>query len=319
VVPHRRNTHSCSRGVTPDDLARAVRLVAEGESLLAPSLKGKLTEELVCTGEVRAALPPEVAAVLLAAGVITEVRCKVAARLAVGPPFRASSMNFRVRRLFSSRSSRSRPSDLGQSESSWHQPAPASGRVAARLIDFKSHDVDSTAGRDSRYPSRDGSRSGKGSTVQGSEGVIEALNKLLALQLAAVNQYFAHSKMCENWGFDRLARHLRETSLEEMKDAEEIIHRILFLEGAPQMEQLDVSVGGDVATLLRADLDTETRAIRLLHDGISAALDDDDQASREFFALRLPEEEGHADWLETQLSLIDELGQANYLAQQLRD
>jgi bacterioferritin len=156
------------------------------------------------------------------------------------------------------------------------------------------------------------------STVKGSEQVVQALNKLLELELAAVNQYFAHAKMCENWGFDALARHLRDTSLEEMKDAEEIIHRILFLEGTPQMKQLAVTIGGDVPEQLRADLETEKRAIALLHEGIVASLEQEDQASREFFASRLPDEEEHADWLETQLSLIGELGEANYLAQQLR-
>ncbi len=155
--------------------------------------------------------------------------------------------------------------------------------------------------------------------MKGSEPVVQALNQLLALELAAVTQYFAHAKMCENWGFDRLARHLRETSLEEMKDVEEIIHRILFLEGVPRMEQLSVTIGGGVPEQLRADLDNEERAITLLHEGIAAALDDGDQASREFFASRLPEEEEHADWLETQLSLIGDIGEANYLAQQIRE
>ncbi len=155
--------------------------------------------------------------------------------------------------------------------------------------------------------------------MKGSERVVQALNQLLALELAAVNQYFAHAKMCENWGFKRLARHLRDTSLEEMKDVEEIIHRILFLEGIPRMEQLAVTIGGGVQEQLRADLDNEKRAITLLHEGIAASLDDGDQASREFFASRLPEEEEHADWLETQLSLIGDIGEANYLAQQIRE
>jgi bacterioferritin len=124
--------------------------------------------------------------------------------------------------------------------------------------------------------------------------------------------------MCENWGYDRLAHHFRETSLEEMKDAEEIIHRILFLEGAPRMTQLAVTTGASVQEQLLADLDTEKQAIKLLHGGIAASLEDGDQASREFFASRLPDEEGHADWLETQLSLIAEIGEANYLAQQIR-
>jgi len=154
--------------------------------------------------------------------------------------------------------------------------------------------------------------------MKGSQKVLQALNQLLALELAAVNQYFVHAKMCENWGYERLAGHFRATSLEEMKDAEEIIQRILFLEGMPAMAQLPVIAGAGVAEQLRADLETETRAIKLLHDGIAASLEDGDQASREFFASRLPEEEGHADWLETQLALIDQIGESNYLAQQIR-
>lgn len=153
--------------------------------------------------------------------------------------------------------------------------------------------------------------------MKGSPRVLEALNELLALEPTAVNQYFAHAKICENWGYDRLAGHLRETSLEEMKDVEEIIHRILFLEGAPRMTPLAVTTGASVAEQLRADLETETQAMKLLHQGIAASLEDEDQASREFFASRLPEEERHADWLETQLSLIAEIGEANYLAQQI--
>ena len=154
--------------------------------------------------------------------------------------------------------------------------------------------------------------------MKGSQRVLQALNALLALELAAVNQYFVHAKICESWGYDRLAHHFRATSLEEMKDAEEIIHRILFLEGIPAMAQLPVATGANVTEQLRADLETEKRAIKLLHDGIAASLDDGDQASREFFASRLLEEEGHADWLETQLSLIDQIGEGNYLAQQIR-
>lgn len=155
--------------------------------------------------------------------------------------------------------------------------------------------------------------------MKGSQRVLQALNQLLALELAAVNQYFVHAKMCENWGYDALAHHFRDTSLEEMKDVEAIVHRILFLEGMPAMQQLPVTTGGSVAEQVRADLETENRAIKLLHEGVAASLEDGDQASREFFASRLPDEEGHADWLETQLSLIDQIGEEHYLAQQIRD
>jgi len=109
----------------------------------------------------------------------------------------------------------------------------------------------------------------------------------------------------------------REISLEEMKDADEIIERILFLEGTPSMVSPSVTVGATVPEQLRAALDTERRALMILHEGIATAVEAKDQASREFFAGRLLGEEGHVDWLETQLSLIDAVGEANYLAQQL--
>lgn len=154
--------------------------------------------------------------------------------------------------------------------------------------------------------------------MKGNEGVIGRLNDLLSLELSAINQYLAHSKMCQNWGYERLAERFRQISLEEMKDAEEIIERILFLDGRPRMEQPSgVTIGATVPEQLRSALETERQALKLLRQGIATALDVDDQATREFLAGRLPDEEGHVDWLETQLSLIESIGEANYLAQQL--
>ena len=124
--------------------------------------------------------------------------------------------------------------------------------------------------------------------------------------------------MCQNWGYERLAERFRQISLEEMKDAEEIIERVLFLDGRPRMEQPPaVTIGATVPEQLRSVLETEMDALKLLRQGIATALEVDDQATREFLAGRLPDEEGHVDWLETQLSLIDSIGEANYLAQQL--
>jgi bacterioferritin len=154
--------------------------------------------------------------------------------------------------------------------------------------------------------------------MKGSEKVVAALNGLLALELTAVYQYFAHAKMCENWGYQALAAHLRQTSLEEMKDAEEIMDRILFLDGIPRMQQDQVVVGTSVPDLIKMALDLELRALSLLRDGIAVAVEEGDQASREFFAARLADEEQHVDWAETQLSLISHLGESDYLAQQLR-
>lgn len=156
--------------------------------------------------------------------------------------------------------------------------------------------------------------------MKGSERVVEQLNELLTLELTIVNQYFAHSKMCENWGYQRLAKHFRDVALEEMKDAEEIIERILYLEGVPNMQRLGpVMLGERIREQLRIQLEGERQALKTLADGVAISLEVGDQASREFFASRLPEEEGHVDWLETQLSIIEQVGEENYLAQQIRE
>jgi bacterioferritin len=156
--------------------------------------------------------------------------------------------------------------------------------------------------------------------MQGNQRVIDALNELLTLELTVVNQYFVHSKMCENWGYVRLAAKQREIALDEMRDAEGIIDRILFLDGVPNMQRLgSVTVGETVPEQFRIALDGEHRAMELLRGGIAVALEEGDEASREFFAGRLLEEEGHVDFAETQLALVDQLGEANYLAQQLTD
>ena len=154
--------------------------------------------------------------------------------------------------------------------------------------------------------------------MQGSPRVIEALNELLTLELTVVNQYFVHSKMCQNWGYERLAGKQRAIAMDEMRDSEEIIDRILFLEGVPNMQRLgSVTVGETVSEQLQIALEGEHKALELLAAGIAVALEANDEASREFFAGRLFEEEGHVDFAETQLALIEQLGEANYLAQQL--
>lgn len=154
--------------------------------------------------------------------------------------------------------------------------------------------------------------------MKGSERVVEALNELLTLELTVINQYFLHSKMCQSWGYPRLAARLRAVSREEMDDAEEIIDRILFLEGVPNMQRIGpVVIGETVPEQLRLQADAERQALTLLQRGIDASMEAGDTASREFFAGRLQEEEQHLDWLETQLELLDKVGEANYLAQQI--
>jgi bacterioferritin len=154
--------------------------------------------------------------------------------------------------------------------------------------------------------------------MKGNDRVIEVLNELLTFELTAINQYFLHSRMCDNWGYDRLSARLREISREEMDDAEEIIDRILFLEGVPNMQRLEpVRIGETVSEQLRLQAESEQRALSILGQGVAAADEAGDRASREFFAARLQEEEGHLDWLETQLGLIDQIGEGNYLTQQI--
>ncbi|HUF59112.1 MAG TPA: bacterioferritin [Actinomycetota bacterium] len=156
--------------------------------------------------------------------------------------------------------------------------------------------------------------------MKGNRRVTEALNELLTLEMTVINQYFLHSKMCESWGYRRLAKRLRDVAFEEMKDAERIIDRILLLEGVPNMQRLGaVSIGESVPEQLQIQLDGERQALKLLADGIKVSLEEGDDASREFFAGSLLDEEEHADWLETELSLIGQVGEANYLAQQIND
>lgn len=154
--------------------------------------------------------------------------------------------------------------------------------------------------------------------MQGTRRVIELLNEVLTAELTAVNQYFLHAKMCENWGYERLARHNREESIGEMKDAEALVDRILYLEGAPNLQRLgSVMVGENVPEQLRLDLEVEREAIARLNRAIAACTEEGDHGTRELLEEILEGEESHADWLETQLHLIGELGETHYLAQQL--
>ena len=156
--------------------------------------------------------------------------------------------------------------------------------------------------------------------MRGDERVLEILNDVLTAELTAVNQYFVDAKMCDNWGYDRLAAKFREDSIDEMKDADSLIERILYLEGVPNMQRLGtVRVGETVAEKLKLALDVESEAILRLNAGIAACVDVGDNGSRELLEGILTGEEEHADWLESQLELIRQVGEAHYLAQQIRD
>ena len=154
--------------------------------------------------------------------------------------------------------------------------------------------------------------------MDGSPAVIEVLNEILTAELTAINQYFIHAKMRENWGFLRLAAVARKESIEEMEDADKIIERILYLDGVPSLQRYNpVLVGETVPEQLRLELDTETAAIERYNRAVELAVAKGDNGTRELLAARLVDEESHADWLETQLHVIDTIGVEHYLAQQI--
>ena len=156
--------------------------------------------------------------------------------------------------------------------------------------------------------------------MQGNPAVIELLNDVLTAELTAVNQYFVDAKMCANWGYERMAGKFREDSIDEMKDAEALIDRILYLDGVPNMQRLGtVRVGETVQEKLALALDVEKEAIVRLNAGIAKCVEVGDNGSRELLEGILTGEEDHADWLEAQLELISQVGDAHYLAQQIRD
>jgi bacterioferritin len=156
--------------------------------------------------------------------------------------------------------------------------------------------------------------------MQGDPAIIEALNTVLTAELTAVNQYFVHYKMCENWGYGKLAHKKREESIEEMKHADRVIERILFLEGIPNMQRLDpVRAGENPIEQHRLDLEVEVRAQKFLNEAIALAREQADNGSRELLEGILTNEEESIDWLEAQLHIVEEIGAAAYLAEQIHD
>ena len=155
--------------------------------------------------------------------------------------------------------------------------------------------------------------------MQGDRNVIDLLNDVLTAELTSVNQYFADAKMCANWGYDRLAEKFRDESIGEMKDADELIERILYLEGMPNLQRLgSVRIGETVPEKLQLALELERAAIDRLNAGIAQCVSVGDNGSRELLDDILEGEEAHLDWIETQLELVRQIGEAHYLAQQIR-
>ena len=154
--------------------------------------------------------------------------------------------------------------------------------------------------------------------MQGDAGVIELLNEVLTAELTAINQYFVDAKMMANWGYERLAKQFNDESIDEMRDADKLIERILFLDGMPNLQRLGtVRVGETVLEKLTVALDLEREAIERLNRGTALCIAAADNGSRDLLAEILAGEEEHADWLEAQLTLIEQVGEANYLAQHI--
>jgi len=150
--------------------------------------------------------------------------------------------------------------------------------------------------------------------MQGDATIIEHLNRALRNELTAINQYFLHAKMMKDWGFDSLGNKEHAESIDEMKHADALIERILFLEGLPQMQELGkIRIGEDVPEILQCDLDMELDAIPDLRAGIAYCESRKDYVTRDIFNDILTSEEEHVDWLETQLDLLEKLGEQNYL------
>ena len=150
--------------------------------------------------------------------------------------------------------------------------------------------------------------------------IIDLLNDVLTAELTAVNQYFIHAKMCADWGYTRLHDHSREESIDEMRHAESVIERVLYFDGVPNLQRLyPLRVGENVREQFTHDLQLEYEAVQRLNAGIARATELADNGTRALLEGILTSEEEHVDWLETQLSAMDALGDENYLAEQLKD
>lgn len=156
--------------------------------------------------------------------------------------------------------------------------------------------------------------------MKGNKKVIEFLNDVLTGELTSVNQYFIHAKMCQNWGYRALAARIRKESIDEMKHADDLIERILYLEGIPNLQRLyKVNVGETVPEQLKLDRQVEVDAVARLNKGIALCTEVGDNGTRELVEHILVSEEEHLDWLETQIHLVATIGEAHYLAQQVRE
>ena len=155
--------------------------------------------------------------------------------------------------------------------------------------------------------------------MKGDPKVIDLLNEILTGELTAINQYFLHARMCKNWGYHRLGEHIYKESIDEMKHADYLVERVLFLEGLPNLQRLGkLNIGTTVLEMLKNDLGVESVAIPLLNKSIETCRQLGDNGSEALLTKILVSEEEHVDWLEAQLELVKQVGEANYLSQQIR-
>ena len=153
--------------------------------------------------------------------------------------------------------------------------------------------------------------------MRGNDTVIAGLNEALREELTAINQYIIHAEMCHSWGYRRLGSYIRKQSIDEMKHAEQLIERILFLDGTPKMEYLELTIGGNVREQIEADCKLEVAAVAMYNKSVQVAREAGDDQSRALFSKLLKDEEEHVDWLEAQLHQIKEIGYEQYLSLQI--
>lgn len=152
--------------------------------------------------------------------------------------------------------------------------------------------------------------------MKGNQKVLKCLNQALRDELTAINQYFLHAEMSENWGYKKYSQLIKKQSIDEMRHAEALMERILFLDGSPSMEPMSLSIGQSVKEMIEVDLKLELGAVESYNEAIRICVENKDNGSRDLFMKLLKDEEGHVDWLEAQVHLIKEIGYERYLITQ---
>ena len=155
--------------------------------------------------------------------------------------------------------------------------------------------------------------------MKGNSAVLEHLNYALRDELTAINQYFLHAELAENWGYEKYSKYIKKQSIDEMKHAELLMERILFLDGTPSMEPMSLTIGKSVKEMIESDVNLEHEAVASYNESIKVCVDNGDNGSRDLFMKLLRDEEGHVDWLEAQVHQIHEIGYERYLITQTEE